>query len=67
MTRDKRDSQEKRIIVDLSFPKDASVNDAIDPTNHVGNDVTYALPTIADLITQLQLHGKEAYFWEADL
>lgn len=48
MTRDKKDTDQKRIIVDLSFPKDESVNDAIDPSYHLGKDVTYTLPMIAD-------------------
>lgn len=67
MTRDKKDSHEKRIIVDLSFPANASVNAAIDPTNHLGKNVTYTLPTIADLVAQLQRYGNGAYFWKADL
>lgn len=67
MTRDKKDSEEKRIIVDLSYPKDHSVNDALDPANHLGKNITYTLPTIGDLIAQLQMHGPGAYFWKADL
>lgn len=67
MTRDKKDSADKRIIVDLSYPKRLSVNDALDPANHLGKNITYTLPTIGDLIAQLQLYGKGAYFWKADL
>lgn len=67
MTRDKKDSSDKRIIVDLSFPENASVNDYIDPANHLGCDVTYTLPTIVDLITQLQENGSGSYLWKADL
>lgn len=67
ITRDKKDSSDKRIIVDLSFPKDLSVNDALDPSNHLGKNITYTLPSIGDLAEQLQLHGPGAYFWKADL
>lgn len=67
MTRAKKGTDERRIIVDLSFPPKKSVNDGIDPSDHFGMDITYSLPTIADLITQLQQHGKGAYLWKADL
>lgn len=67
MTRAKKGANERRIIVDLSFPPGRSVNDGIDPSNHLGVDISYSLPTIADLITQLQQHGKGAYLWKADL
>lgn len=67
MTRAKKGSTERRIIVDLSFPEGASVNDGIDSTYHLGVNITYSLPTISDLITQLQQFGKGAYLWKADL
>lgn len=67
MTRPKRDTMKRRIIVDLSYPQGKSVNDGIDNHNHLGCDITYSLPTIADLITRLQLQGKAAYLWKADL
>lgn len=67
MTRAKKGSSERRIIVDLSFPNGTSVNDGIDPTDHLGVNITYSLPTISDLVIQLQQHGKYAYIWKADL
>lgn len=67
MTRAKKGSNDRRIIIDLSFPQFSSVNDGIDPQNHLGLNITYSLPTIADLITQLQLNGKGAFLWKADL
>lgn len=67
MSRAKKGSEERRIIVDLSYPQGSSVNDGIDPSNHLGVNITYSLPTINDLITTLQQHGKGAYLWKADL
>lgn len=67
MTRSKKDSTDRRIIVDLSFPIGASVNDGIDPLDHLGKDITYSLPTIMDLITQIQIQGKGCFLWKADL
>lgn len=68
MSRVKKASEERRIIVDLSFPQGTSVNDVINPSNHLGINITYSLPTISDLITvSYQLHGKGAYLWMLDL
>lgn len=67
MTRPKRDTSKRRIIVDLSYPQGKAVNDGIDNHNHLGCDITYSLPTIADLVTRLQLQRKGAYLWKADL
>lgn len=67
MTKAKKGSQERRIIVDSSFPPTESVNDGMDPTSHIGINITHSLPTIADLTCQLQAHGYGAYFWKADL
>lgn len=67
MTRPKRDSDKWRIIVDLSFPHGATVNDGIDNHNHLGSDITYSLPTITDLVTRRQDQGTAAYLWKADL
>lgn len=67
MTRAKKGTNERRIIVDLSYPNTSAVNDGIDPTSHIGINITYTLPTIGDLITQLEIHRKGAFFWKADL
>lgn len=67
MTRSKKDSLDRRIIVDLSFPPGLSVNDGIDPKDHFGNDITYSLPSIMDLVTHVKTQGKSCYLWKADL
>lgn len=67
MTRPKRDTDNRRIIVDLSYPHGYAVNDGIDNHNHLGLDITYSLPTIADLVTRLQDQGQAAFLWKADL
>lgn len=67
MTRAKKDSDDRRIIVDLSFPAGASVNDGIDPLDHLGKDITYSLPSIMDLVTQIQIQGHGCFLWKADL
>lgn len=67
MSRPKKGTDDRRIIVDLSFPHGEAVNTAIDITSYLGKDITYSLPTISDLITKLQLEGPGAYIWKADL
>lgn len=67
MTRPKKGSQARRVIVDLSFPEGAAVNTWIDTSAYLGNDISYTLPTINDLIAKLQQEGRGAFIWKADL
>lgn len=67
MTQSKKDSTDRRIIVNLSFPEGRSANDAIDPADHLGNDISYSLPTIADLVMRVKDQGANCYLWKADL
>lgn len=67
MTRPKKESNERRIILDLSYPKGSSVNDGILTTCHFGMDITYSLPTIADFVEALKNAGRGAYMWKSDL
>lgn len=67
MTRPKKGSDKRRVIVDLSYPEGAAVNTGIDTTDYLGVDISYTLPTIADLIAKLQVEGQGAFIWKADL
>lgn len=67
MTRPKKDSSLRRVIVDLSFPKGVDVNSAIDTKSYLGRDISFKLPSISDLVAKLQLDGDGAYIWKADL
>lgn len=67
MTRIKKDSELRRVIVDLSFPPGQSVNTGIDTSSVLGKNISYTLPSITDLITRLRLVGSGAYIWKADL
>lgn len=67
MTRPKKESQERRIIMDLSFPQGSSPNDGIDINDHLGKDISYSLPSITDLITKLQTQGTGSWVWKVDL
>ena len=63
MTRDKPDGSGKRVIIDLSFPVGASVNDGILKSK----DSQYTLPTPLDLADLLLREGRGCYMWKSDL
>lgn len=67
MTRPKKDSMDRRIIIDMSFPLGRAVNDGISTEDYFGRNITYTLPTISDLIARIQQQGQAAYLWKADL
>lgn len=67
MTRAKRMSSDRRVIMDLSFPQGKSPNDGIDINSHFGKDISYSLPTVWDLVTKIQEQGKGSWMWKADL
>lgn len=67
MTRAKKASFERRVIMDLSFPQGSAPNDGIDINQHFGKDISYTLPTVNDLVTKLQDYGRGAFIWKGDL
>ena len=46
---EKKDSSERRIILDLSFPPNRAVNDGIDKNMYLGNSTELAFPTVDTL------------------
>lgn len=67
MTRPKKDSDKRRVIVDLSFPEGSAVNDGINIESIYGTNTTYSLPSVWDLIVQIQASRSTAWLWKADL
>ena len=67
MTRPKKGTKDRRIVIDLSFPHTRSVNTGIKKGWYQGNPFKFALPTIADLVKQVIKAGKGSYIWSADL
>lgn len=67
MTRPKKGTTQRRVIVDLSYPEGAAVNTGINNADYLGTDISYTLPNIGDLIAKLQVEGKGAFIWKADL
>ena len=66
-TRDKKDSLEKRIILDLSFPEGNSVNDGIDKTKYLGEDIILKFPTVDKLAQIMVSLGKGCLLYKTDL
>lgn len=67
MTRPKKGSETRRIIVDLTYPEGLAVNSGNQISDYLGRDITYSLPTVLDLIARLQDEGQGAFIWKADL
>ena len=67
LTRPKKDSEKRRVIVNLSYPEGRSVNDGITKAWYQGNPFEFKLPSITDLLKRVIIAGRGAYLWSADL
>ena len=67
MSVEKKDSDRRRVIIDLSFPEGSSVNDGVLKNHFQGSPLTYKLPTINDMASVVAALGPGAYLWKADL
>ena len=67
MTVEKKDSDSRRVIIDLSFPEGEGVNSGVPKNFFQGSSRQYSLPTINDLATLVTLAGQGSYIWKADL
>ena len=67
MTRPKSDSDSRRIITDLTFPHDSSVNAYIRKHTVMGRDNTHCLPSIDSVVARLQDQGPGAYMFTLDV
>lgn len=67
MSRPKKDSVKRRIIIDLTFPEGAGVNNGINIHSVLGRDISYTLPNIWDLLEHIKTIGSNSWVWVADL
>ena len=69
MTRPKSSTNqdERRIIVDLSFPPESNVNMAITPNVIFGDLYPNRLPTVDDLASILRKHEYRGYMYSVDI
>ena len=67
MLRDKKNTDEKRVIVDLSWPIGQSVNSSIPYDTYEGSPFTLSLPTAEDLAQAILAVPPTAYLYSLDL
>ena len=67
MTHEKSNSTNRRVIIDLSWPKDYSVNAGVDKNSYVGTDFVLSFPTIDDITEAVKKVGKGAHLYKIDV
>ena len=63
----KKDSEEKRIILDMSYPDAFSVNDGIDKEKYLGQKISLSFPTIDAFAAMVRFIGPGALMYKRDL
>ena len=67
MTRPKKGSEHRRVIVDLSWPDGASVNDGIVSGWYLDGPAPISLPTVEYMENRLLQLGRGAFMYKTDL
>ena len=67
MTRDKAGSNTRRTIIDLSWPKGASVNDGVLKDSYLGTDFRMHYPSVDTIIQQVIETGPAARIFKVDI
>ena len=66
-TRPKKESQERRVILDLSFPVGQSVNDGIPKDSYLGFSAKLSFPKVDDFAFRIYSIGKGCMMFKVDL
>ena len=66
-TRDKNDSLEKRIIIDMSFPKGNSINNGIKKDKYLDKIINLTYPTVDSLVSIVRKKGCGCLLFKRDL
>ena len=67
MTLEKLGSDQRRVIMDLSWPRETSVNDAIDKDSYLGTEFSLTFPTVDNITTELKRLGRGAHIYKIDI
>ena len=67
MTCPKANSETRRVIIDLSWPKGYSVNGRVDKSTNMSTDFQLTFPTIDDLTAELTKSRKGAHLYKIDV
>ncbi|MES9902603.1 MAG: hypothetical protein ABW168_07960 [Sedimenticola sp.] len=63
----KNNTEERRIILDLSFPKGNSVNDSIVKDIYLGDKVSLIYPKVDDFVELIKVKGQGCHLFKKDL
>ena len=67
LTREKSNASHRRVIIDLSWPKDASVNLGVDKNSYLASDFQLTFPTVDDTIDAIIDVRKWACLYKVDI
>ena len=63
----KSDGQDRRVIMDLSYPPEGSVNAAIPKKTYLGEDITLQYPSVDNLANFMRVAGPGCSMFKRDL
>ena len=64
---ERRDSDDRRIIMDLSFPRGGSINDMIPKDEYLGQQVWLTFPRVDELVGLVKVKGQGCKLFKKDL
>ena len=67
MTREKANAAHRRVIIDLSWPKDASVNLGVDKNSYMATNFALTFPTVDNITDALNEAGAGAHLFKIDI
>ena len=67
MTREKSGSDKRRVIIDLSWPKGASVNDGIHKDSYLATDFCLTFPTVDHITQEVKKLGRGCHIYKVDV
>ena len=63
----KKETSERRIILDLSFPKGMAIIDSVSKDFYLGERVSLTYPGVDDLVNLIKIKGKGCLLFKKDL
>ena len=67
MTREKPNAPNRRITIDLSWPKHNSVNAGVEKNSYLGSEFSLTFPTIDDITNELVKIGPGSHIYKIDI
>ena len=67
MTREKANAAHRRVIIDLSWPKDASVNLGVDKNSYMATNFALMFPTVDNITDALREVGTGEHLFKIDI